>query len=57
MWQVAMQIYFYFVMGVCEFLSHSNLKLRFNVKMVFSYAFKIVSHDHECIAVIMIMAM
>lgn len=55
MWQVAMKIYFYFVMGVCEFLFHAKTKLRLNVKFVFSCAFKIVSLHHECGAVIMIM--
>lgn len=52
-----MKIYFYFVMGVFELLSHANTKLRLNVKLAFSYVFQIVSHDHECVAVIMIMAM
>ena len=53
MWQVAMQIYFYFVMGACEFLSHVKTKLRLNVKLVFSYAVKIVSLHHECDAMIL----
>jgi hypothetical protein len=52
-----MRIYFYFVMGVCEFLSHAKTKPRLNVKLVFSCIFKIVSLHHECGAVIMIMAM
>ena len=52
-----MKIYFYFRMRVCAFLSHAKLKLRLNVKMVFLCAFKIVSHDHKCVAIIMIMAM
>ena len=55
MWQVAMKIYFYFVMGVYEFLSHAKTKLRLNVKLVFSCVFKIVSLHHECGTVIMIM--
>ena len=42
-----MKIYFYFVMGVCEFLSHAKTKLRLNVKLVFSCAFKIVSLHHD----------